>query len=451
MSKNWTPGSWRHKTLHQVPRYDDAGRLQHAQDKLSGFPALIFAGEARRLKQTLAQAAAGRGFVLQAGDCAESFLEFSADNILDTFRVILQMSIVLTFAGACPVVKIGRLAGQFAKPRSSPTETREGTELESYRGDIINGLEFDERARRPDPDRMLTAYSQASATLNLLRAFVQGGYAGLHEVHRWNLKFVESGPLGERYRELADRLTDTLEFMAACGLTSETTPTIAQTDFFTSHEALLLYYEQALTRRDPISGDWHDCSAHMLWVGDRTRQLDGAHVEYLRGVHNPLGVKCGPTVDPDTLINLLDVLNPENEPGRMTLITRLGADGVCEHLPPLIRRVQREGRVVVWVCDPMHANTIKSGNGYKTRPFERILTEVRGFFDVHGAEGTHPGGLHIEMTGQDVTECIGGANEIGVEGLADRYHTHCDPRLNASQGLELAFRIADVLKKKGSA
>ncbi|MFP6691153.1 MAG: 3-deoxy-7-phosphoheptulonate synthase class II, partial [Alphaproteobacteria bacterium] len=388
----------------------------------------------------------GRAFLLQGGDCAESFAEFHADNIRDTFRVLLQMAVVLTFGAKCPVVKVGRLAGQFAKPRSADTETVDGVTLPAYRGDMINGMAFESTARAPDPDRLMQAYSQSAVTLNLLRAFAQGGYADLNQVQRWNLGFVAQSPLGERYRDLADRLTESLDFMAACGLTSETTPQIRETEFYTSHEALILGYEQALTRIDSTSGDWYACSAHLLWIGDRTRQTDGAHVEFLRGVKNPIGLKAGPSLEADDLIRLIDVLNPENEPGRLTLIARMGADKVEAALPPLIRAVQSEGRNVLWACDPMHGNTIKSSNGYKTRVFDKILSEVGGFFAAHRAEGTHPGGVHFEMTGQDVTECLGGAQAITEEVLSDRYHTHCDPRLNASQALELAFLIAERLQ-----
>ena len=408
----------------------------------------MFAGEARRLKEHLGRVAAGKAFLLQGGDCAESFAEFHPDNIRDTFRVLLQMAVVLTYGAACPVVKVGRMAGQFAKPRSDDTETRDGVTLPSYRGDMVNGMDFTLEARTPDPERLVQAYSQSAATLNLLRAFAQGGFADLHRVHRWNLGFVERSPEGQRYQELADRLAETLAFMEACGLTSETTPQIRETDFFTSHEALLLGYEQALTRIDSLTGEWYDCSAHMLWIGDRTRQADNAQVEFLRGVKNPLGMKCGPSLAPDDLLRVMDTLNPDNEPGRLTLIVRMGADEVQKKLPPLLRAVQREGRVVVWSCDPMHANTVKSANGYKTRHVDRILREVTGFFDVHAAEGTYAGGVHLEMTGQDVTECVGGAQAITETGLADRYHTHCDPRLNASQAIELAFVIAGMLKKE---
>jgi 3-deoxy-7-phosphoheptulonate synthase len=446
MVGRWTPESWKSKPVRQMPVYEDAAHLDAVERRLAAYPPLVFAGEARRLKAALAKVAAGEGFLLQGGDCAESFAEFHPNKIRDTFRVLLQMAVVLTFGGSTPVVKVGRMAGQFAKPRSADTETIDGVELPSYRGDIINGFDFEERTRRPDPDRMVQAYNQSAATLNLLRAFAQGGYADLHKVHQWNLGFVERSPAGERYREMADRLDETLAFMAACGITAETTPQIREADFFTSHEALLLPYEQALTRIDSTSGDWYDVSAHMLWIGDRTRQLDGAHVEFLRGVKNPIGLKCGPSSNPDELIRLIDALNPANEPGRLTLIARMGSDKVDQHLPALIRRVRSEGRVVVWSCDPMHGNTVKSSSGYKTRPFDRILAEVRGFFDACRAEGTHAGGVHFELTGQDVTECTGGAQAISDHALSDRYHTACDPRLNASQSLELAFLIAEQLK-----
>ncbi|MGE0719504.1 MAG: class II 3-deoxy-7-phosphoheptulonate synthase [Alphaproteobacteria bacterium] len=446
MAQKWTPDGWRNKPAKQMPDYPDQAALAKVEDSLRSYPPLVFAGEARRLKKALGNVAEGNAFLLQGGDCAESFAEFHPNNIRDTFRVLLQMAVVLTYGAACPVVKVGRLAGQFAKPRSADTETIDGVELPSYRGDNVNAIEFTPEARRPDPQRMVQAYNQSAATLNLLRAFAQGGYADLHQVHRWNLGFVERSPLGERYRELASRLTETLDFMAACGLTSETTPQIRETDFFTSHEALLLPYEQALTRIDSTTGDWYDVSAHMVWIGDRTRQADGAHVDFMRGIKNPIGMKVGPSMETDDLLRLIEILNPENEPGRLTLIARMGHDKVGQKLPGLVRAVKREGRKVVWCCDPMHGNTIKAASGYKTRPFDRILTEVRGFFAVHQAEGTRAGGVHFEMTGQDVTECTGGAQAISDTDLSDRYHTHCDPRLNASQALELAFLIAEQLK-----
>ncbi len=450
MAKPWTPDSWRNFPIEQQPVWPDPAAVEAVESKLKTYPPLVFAGEARRLKAQLGDVAEGRAFLLQGGDCAESFAEFHPDNIRDTFRVLLQMAVVLTYGAGCPVVKVGRMAGQFAKPRSSPVEVQNGVELPSYRGDIINGIEFTPEARQPDPSRMFQSYLQAAATLNLLRAFAQGGYADLHQVHRWNHGFVARSPQGERYQELADRISDALAFMEACGVTSETTPQLASTEFYTTHEALLLGYERALTRVDSTTGDWYDCSAHMLWVGNRTRQVDGAHVEFLRGVGNPIGLKAGPSLDADDLLRLIDVLNPNNEPGRLTVISRMGADKVEALLPPLVRAVEREGRKVVWSCDPMHGNTVKSSTGYKTRAVDRILAEVRGFFAVHQAEGTYAGGVHFEMTGQDVTECIGGAQAITERSLSDRYHTHCDPRLNASQALELAFLISEALKKERS-
>ncbi len=448
MAAPWSPDSWHGLPIAQQPEYPDAEALATVLARLKVSPPLVFAGEARRLKAQLGEVAEGRAFLLQGGDCAESFAEFHADNIRDTFRVLLQMAVILTFAAACPVVKVGRMAGQFAKPRSEPFEERDGVTLPSYRGDNINGIEFEAKARTPDPERLIRAYSQAAATLNLLRAFAQGGYADLHGVHRWNLGFVSDSPQGERYRDLADRISESLAFMEACGITGEYLQEVRQTDFYTSHEALLLPYEQALTRVDSTSGDWYDTSAHMLWIGDRTRQPDGAHVEFLRGVQNPLGLKTGPGQDADTLCRLIEVLNPRNEPGRLTLISRMGAEQVGAKLPPLIRAVAREGFKVVWSVDPMHGNTIKSSNGFKTRSFDRVLAEVRNFFAVHQAEGTYAGGIHIEMTGQEVTECLGGAQAITEHSLADRYHTHCDPRLNASQSIELAFLAAEMLKKE---
>jgi 3-deoxy-7-phosphoheptulonate synthase len=446
MSGKWAPDTWRGKEVRQAPVYPDAGEVARVENTLADYPPLVFAGEARQLKEHLGRVAEGKAFLLQGGDCAESFAEFRANNIRDTFRVLLQMAVVLTYGAACPVVKVGRMAGQFAKPRSAPTEIQDGVELPSYRGDIVNGIEFDETARVPDPDRMLRGYNQSAATLNLLRAFAQGGFADLHKVHQWNQQFLAGSPQGKRYEAMAARIDEALAFMEACGITPEEVPQLRETNFYTSHEALLLNYEQALTRVDSLTGQWYDCSAHLLWIGDRTRQLDGAHVEFLRGVGNPLGMKCGPSLDPDDLLRLIDVLNPDNEPGRLTLIARMSADDVEAKLPRLVRAVKRAGKMVVWSCDPMHGNTIKSSTGYKTRPFDRILAEVRGFFAVHRAEGTHAGGLHFEMTGQDVTECIGGAQAISEAALGDRYHTHCDPRLNASQALELAFLIAEQLK-----
>ncbi|NYZ11168.1 3-deoxy-7-phosphoheptulonate synthase class II [Azospirillum sp. RWY-5-1] len=446
MAERWAPESWRQRPVKQLPAYPDPEKVAAVQQRLASYPPLVFAGEARRLKDKLALAAEGRAFLLQGGDCAESFAEFHPNNIRDTFRVLLQMAVVLTFGAAIPVIKVGRMAGQFAKPRSADNETIDGVELPSYRGDIINGFDFTPDARVPDPERMMQAYTQAAATLNLLRAFAQGGYADLHKVHQWTLGFVERSPAGERMRDLSTRIDETLAFMAACGITAETTPQIRETDFFTSHEALLLPFEQALTRVDSTTGDWYDVSAHMLWIGDRTRQPDGAHVEFLRGVKNPIGLKCGPSLDPDELIRLIDILNPANEPGRLTLIVRMGAEHVEAKFPSLLRKVTREGRKVVWSSDPMHGNTVKSPSGYKTRPFEKVLHEARTFFQVHHAEGTHAGGVHFELTGQDVTECTGGAQAITDHKLALRYHTACDPRLNASQSLELAFLLAEQLK-----
>jgi 3-deoxy-7-phosphoheptulonate synthase len=446
MPKNWTPESWREFPIKQVPDYPDPAVLDAVETELRRQPPLVFAGEARRLKQQLATVAEGKAFLLQGGDCAESFAEFSADNIRDTFRLMLQMAVVLTYGAACPVVKVGRMAGQFAKPRSEPVEVQGDVELPSYRGDIVNDIDFAAAGRTPDPERMLKAYHQSSATLNLLRAFAQGGFADLQKVNQWNLDFVAGSPQGERYQELAQRISEAMDFMKACGLTGDAVAQLRETEFYTSHEALLLRYEEALTRQDSLTGDWYDCSAHLVWIGDRTRQPDGAHVEFLRGVDNPIGIKCGPSLDNDDLMRLVQTLNPANEPGRITLIARMGHDQVEKHLPPLIRAVQREGFSVVWSSDPMHGNTIKSSTGYKTRPFDRVLAEVRRFFEVHRAEGSHPGGIHVEMTGQDVTECLGGAQAIDDDGLSLRYHTHCDPRLNASQSLELAFLIAEELK-----
>lgn len=448
MTTNWTPDSWRHFPVVQVPDYADQAELAAVEAQLAGFPPLVFAGEARKLKRKLARVAEGKGFLLQGGDCAESFAEHSADNIRDFFRVFLQMSVVLTFAGGQPVVKVGRIAGQFAKPRSSPTEVVDGFELPIYRGDIVNGAEATLEARRPDPRRQIMAYRQSAATLNLLRAFAQGGYANLEHVHKWTLDFLKDSPSYERYQEISDRITEAVGFMRACGINADTAPQLRTTDFFTSHEALLLGYEQALTRVDSTSGDWYATSGHMLWIGDRTRQPDHAHVEFMRGVKNPIGLKCGPSLKPDELIRLIDALNPENEPGRLTLIARFGADKVEKHLPDLIRAVKREGKVVVWSCDPMHGNTIKSTSGYKTRPFESVLSEVRRFMSVHQAEGTHAGGIHVEMTGKDVTECTGGLRALRDEDLNDRYHTFCDPRLNAAQALELSFLVAEEIKKE---
>ena len=445
MAKDWNPQSWTGAEARHHPAYAEPESVARVTETLGRFPPLVFAGEARALKADLAQVAAGKRFLLQGGDCAESFAEFHPNNIRDTFRVLLQMAVVLTFASKQPVVKVGRMAGQFAKPRSAPTETIDGVELPSYLGDIINGIEFEPATRRNDPERMLRAYSQSAATLNLLRAFSTGGYANLRQVHRWTLDHIGNSPWGERFADMADRIGEALDFMAACGVDPQTVPQLQGTSFYTSHEALLLPYEQALTRQDSLTGDWYDCSAHMLWIGDRTRFEGSAHVEFLRGVGNPIGMKCGPSLSPDALLRLLDVLNPAREAGRITLIARFGHDKVEAGLPPLVRAVQAEGHSVVWSCDPMHGNVIKTDTGYKTRPFERILAEVRGFFAVHRAEGTHAGGIHVEMTGQDVTECTGGLVDITNADLADRYHTHCDPRLNGAQSIELAFLLAEML------
>ena len=442
----WTPDSWRAREARHLPTYPDAAALAAVETELGSYPPLVFAGEARDLKSNLAEVAAGKAFLLQGGDCAESFAEFHPNNIRDTFRVILQMAVVLTYASKMPVVKVGRMAGQFAKPRSTPTETIGDTTLPSYLGDIVNDIAFEAAGRDPDPKRMLRAYMQSASTLNLLRAFAQGGYANLHQVNKWTLDFVGRSPWAEKFQTVAERIGEALAFMEACGISPDTVPQLKGTNFFTSHEALLLGYEQSMTRQDSLTGDWVDTSAHMLWIGDRTRQPGGAHVEFLRGVLNPIGLKCGPSLEPDELLRLIDTLNPANDPGRLTLIARFGHDKVETGLPRLIRAVQREGRNAVWSCDPMHGNVIKTDSGYKTRPFDRILTEVRGFFAVHRAEGSHAGGVHVEMTGQNVTECIGGAMDVTQMDLGDRYHTHCDPRLNAGQSLELAFLLAEQLK-----
>jgi 3-deoxy-7-phosphoheptulonate synthase len=447
MAKSWTPASWREKPAKHLPTdYPDADALHAVEQTLRGYPPLVFAGEARNLKASLARVARGEAFLLQGGDCAESFKEFHPDVIRDTFRALMQMAVVLTFAGAKPVVKLARMAGQFAKPRSEAIETRDGVTLPSYRGDIINGMEFTPEARLPDPQRLLKAYGQSAATLNLMRAFAQGGYADLHNVHRWTLGFVDGSPQGARYRQIAERISEALEFMAACGITPDSTPQMRQVDVYTSHEALLLGFEEAMTRVDSTTQDWYDTSAHFIWIGDRTRQPDGAHVEFCRGVKNPIGLKCGPSLDPDELLRLIDILNPADEPGRLTLITRFGADKAASGLPKLVRAVKREGRQVVWSCDPMHGNTLKTDSGFKTRPFDRILSEVRTFVDVLPSEGAYPGGVHVEMTGQNVTECLGGAAMITEEDLSSRYHTHCDPRLNGAQALDLAFLLAEALR-----
>lgn len=445
MAAIWAPDSWKSAEARQLPTYPDAQALDAATAQLASYPPLVFAGEARNLTAELAQVAEGKAFLLQGGDCAESFAEFHPNYIRDTFRVILQMAVVLTFASKLPTVKVGRMAGQFAKPRSADTEVVDGVELPSYRGDNINDIAFTAEGRVPDPQRMIRAYSQAAATLNLLRAFATGGYANLHQVHRWTHDFMGRSPWAKKYADVADRIGEALDFMAACGIDADSVPQLKATSFYTSHEALLLPYEQALTRQDSLTGDWYDTSAHFLWIGDRTRFDGSAHVEFLRGIGNPIGIKCGPTLEPDALLRMLDTLNPNRIAGRMTLITRYGHDKIEAGLPKLVRAVQREGHKVVWSCDPMHGNTVKATTGYKTRPFDRILAEVRGFFAVHRAEGSHAGGIHAEMTGQNVTECTGGAIAVTEQALADRYHTHCDPRLNAGQSLELAFLLAEML------
>ncbi len=448
MTQNWTPASWQAAEARQMPTYRDAAALERATGTLANFPPLVFAGEARNLTADLARVVEGKAFLLQGGDCAESFAEFHPNNIRDTFRVILQMAVVLTFASKLPTVKVGRMAGQFAKPRSSDVEEIEGVSLPSYRGDNVNDIAFEAAAREPDPERMIKAYNQSAATLNLLRAFSNGGYANLHQVHAWTHDFMGRSPWTKKFRDVADRIGEALDFMEACGINPETVPQLKTTHFYTSHEALLLPYEQALTRQDSLTGSWYDCSAHMLWIGDRTRFEGSAHVEYLRGIGNPIGLKCGPSLEPDALLKMLDTLNPNHVAGRMTLITRYGHDKIEAGLPKLVRAVKASGHPVIWSCDPMHGNVIKAANGYKTRPFERILAEVRGFFAVHRAEGTFGGGIHIEMTGQNVTECTGGAVDVTEHSLADRYHTHCDPRLNAAQSLELAFLLAEMLNQE---
>ena len=446
----WQPNSWRDHPIKQVPDYPDAEKLAGVEAKLAAMPPLVFAGEAQSLKRQLGEVAQGRAFLLQGGDCAESFAEFSANNIRDSFKVILQMAVVLTFGASMPVVKVGRVAGQFAKPRSSPMEAVDGIELQSYRGDMINAMPFTEKDRVPDPKRLLRVYEQSAATLNLLRAFAQGGLADLTKVHSWVTEFLSGTPQATRFQELAGRIEESLNFMRACGITPETARPLAETDFYTSHESLLLNYEEALTRRDTITDekDWYATSAHMIWIGDRTRQPDGAHVEYMRGIANPIGLKCGPSLDPDELMRLIETLNPDNVPGRLTLIARMGADKVRAGLPPLLKAVKASGAKVVWCCDPMHGNTIKASSGYKTRRVNDVMAEVQGFFDAHDEIGTYPGGVHFEMTGQNVTECVGGVVDVTEARLGDRYHTHCDPRLNGAQALELAFLIADLLKQR---
>ena len=444
---NWTKSSWREKSIKQQPTYEDIEKLKAVEKELSKYPPLVFAGEVRNLKEKLAKVCEAKAFLIQGGDCAESFAEFDGNNIRDMFKVMMQMAVVLTFAGGLPVVKIGRIAGQFAKPRSSDFEERNGVKLPSYRGDIINSIEFTPEARKADPERMLKAYNQSAATMNLLRAFAKGGLADLRKIHKWTLDFVKESPEGHRFEELADRITESLKFMQAVGITPDNTPILRETTLYTSHEALLLNYEEALTRQDSLTGDWYDCSAHMLWIGDRTREPNGAHVEFLRGVKNPIGIKAGPTMTAEVLLELIEKLNPDNEPGRLNIIVRMGADKIEKEFPKLLRAVKENGKKVVWSIDPMHGNTIKTSSNIKTREFDEILREVKGYFKVHQQEGTFPGGVHLEMTGRDVTECVGGSYAITEKDLEKSYDTHCDPRLNAKQALELAFLIADLLKQ----
>ena len=446
----WQPNSWRSFPIQQVPEYPDTERLQAVEKIIAGRPPLVFAGEAQRLRERLAAVSRGEAFLLQGGDCAESFAEFSANNIRDSFKVMLQMAVVLTYGASMPIVKIGRMAGQFAKPRSAPTETIDGVELPSYRGDMINGPDFSKSDRLPDPRRLLRVYEQSAATLNLLRAFAQGGLADLNKVQSWTADFLHGTEQTHRFEAIAERIDESLNFMRACGVTSQTARPLAETELYTSHEALLLGFEEAMTRRDTITEEqgWYATSAHMVWIGDRTRQPDGAHVEFMRGIANPIGLKCGPSLEPDELLRLIDALNPDNQAGRLTLIVRMGADKVRAGLPPLLRAVKSHGANVVWCCDPMHGNTIKASTGYKTRRVDDIMGEVTGFFDAHDEVGTYPGGVHFEMTGQNVTECVGGVVEVTEDRLGDRYHTHCDPRLNAAQSLELAFLLADLLKRR---
>ena len=445
--KSWSPSSWREKKAKHMPTYKDENALNIALKKIEKFPPLVFAGEARQLERELAQVSQGNAFLLQGGDCAESFTEFHPNQIRDSFKVILQMAIVLTFGASCSIVKVGRMAGQFAKPRSQEFEVKNNLELQSYKGDIINDIKFDKKSREPDPERLIQAYNQSAATLNLLRAFAQGGFANLKRIHQWNLNFIDDSPSSKKFTEISNRIEECLSFMEACGINDKTVRQVKETSFYTSHEALLLPYEQALTRVDSTSGKWYDVSAHMLWVGDRTRQPDGAHVEFLKGISNPIGIKVGPNIKRDELLELLEILNPKNIPGRITLITRMGVNNVAEQLPKVIKSVASQGQNVVWTCDPMHGNIEKANNGYKTRSLKNIISEIHQFFQIHRSEGTHPGGVHLEMTGQNVTECIGGVQEISEKDLSSRYHTFCDPRLNASQSLELAFLLSDFLKE----
>ena len=446
MTRNWKPNSWRDKPARYIPTYSNDEELSVAREKLSNFPPLVFAGECRNLLKQLEEVAKGRAFLLQGGDCAESFSDFHPNNIRDLFKVILQMAVVLTFGASCPVVKVGRIAGQFAKPRSQDTEIINNVELESYKGDIINGIDFDKTSRTPNPKRLIQAYNQSAATLNLLRAFAQGGFANLKQIHQWNLSFVEDSQSKKKFEEMANTIDECLTFMEACGINDQNVRQMKETDFYTSHEALLLPYEESLTRIDSTTGQWYDVSAHMLWVGDRTRQLDGAHIEFVRGIQNPIGLKVGPTTDIVELLKIIEVINPDNITGRISLICRMGADKITSLLPNIISQVKKDEKNVVWVCDPMHGNTVKASSGYKTRPLINIISEIEKFFKIHQNEGTYPGGIHLEMTGQDVTECIGGVQEITEDDLKSRYHTYCDPRLNASQSLEVAFLLSEFLK-----
>ena len=446
---SWNPNTWRNYPVVQMPKYINQKSLSSVEAKLSLKPPLVFAGEVQALKKSLHLVEKGEAFILQGGDCAESFTQFSANGIRDTFKVLLQMAVILTFGSSMPIIKIGRIAGQFAKPRSSDIEVLNGVELPSYRGDMINDMEFNKASREPDPHRLIEGYEQSAATLNLIRAFAQGGMADLAKVHEWTLGFLADTPETTKYQEVADRISESLNFMKACGLTSDTASQLRETEFYTSHEALLLNYEEALTREDTITAEkgWYSTSAHLLWVGDRTRQHDHGHIEFLSGIQNPVGIKCGPSLEPDDLIRLIEKINPENDTGKVVLICRMGSEKVFDHLPKLIKKIQSEGKKVIWCCDPMHGNTIKASNGYKTRKVSQILSEVDNFFNVHKTEGSYPGGVHFEMTGSNVTECLGGANEVKESDLGSRYHTHCDPRLNGSQSLELAFLISDLLKK----
>ena len=445
----WNPNTWRNYPVVQMPKYINQKSLSSVEAKLSLKPPLVFAGEVQALKKSLHLVEKGEAFILQGGDCAESFTQFSANGIRDTFKVLLQMAVILTFGSSMPIIKIGRIAGQFAKPRSSDIEVLNGVELPSYRGDMINDMEFNKASREPDPHRLIEGYEQSAATLNLIRAFAQGGMADLAKVHEWTLGFLADTPETTKYQEVADRISESLNFMKACGLTSDTASQLRETEFYTSHEALLLNYEEALTREDTITAEkgWYSTSAHLLWVGDRTRQHDHGHIEFLSGIQNPVGIKCGPSLEPEDLIRLIEKINPENDTGKVVLICRMGSEKVFDHLPKLIKKIQSEGKKVIWCCDPMHGNTIKASNGYKTRKVSQILSEVDNFFNVHKTEGSFPGGVHFEMTGSNVTECLGGANEVKESDLGSRYHTHCDPRLNGSQSLELAFLISDLLKK----